>query len=285
MRNAILALTLLLLPGVAFARGRGAGSGAQSLKSPDSLYGLCSQDLSNVDSDWTKGQPNTSYCQDIDSTLDEQKGCDIGGGKPPPKKSLKSDMTISQQLSQDKDFLDSLKKEDAFKKDSACLDKIEQIKGDPTKWNLFLKQIFASLFIQENEWKSGPTSSMGAQGLGQLDPASVKAYGKCNKACAEIGKTRVVKGGKDHIGDHNNVKCAVAIGLYWMGRDGKLGEGSGNSGSYGMARYFQPFRNIDKKKWRDKYMIPKVAKYCKEAMDNEAGSAPKPSNWNTNSGK
>lgn len=265
MKSVISVLLMLMLPGLASALPLG-GRSSRGLKEGSSMYGLCSQDLVNVDSAWTKGQPNASYCQDIDETLDNQMGCNLKL-KRPGKHKLDETKTIADQLRENPAFIRSLHE--------ACGDKIEKIKNDPVKFKLFLKQLMAVLFIQENEWKTEPTSYMGAQGLGQLDAASVRAYGRCNQACADIGKTRITKGGPNHVGDHNNVKCAVTISLFYMGIDDTMGYGRGNNGSYGIARYFQPFRKINTKD-REEWMMPKLKKYCNERIDQESDSSSTP---------
>jgi hypothetical protein len=60
-----------------------------------------------------------------------------------------------------------------------------------------------------------------------------------------------------------------------MGIDDTMGYGRGNNGSYGIARYFQPFRKINTKD-REEWMMPKLKKYCNERIDQESDSSSTP---------
>ena len=67
------------------------------------------------------------------------------------------------------------------------------------------------------------------------------------------------------------MKCGVTIGLFWMAQDHVMGEGSGNRKARGMARYFQPFRNIDKS--NRTWMMGKLKNYCNTRIDQDMPSS------------
>lgn len=156
---------------------------------------------------------------------------------------------------------------------------INEIASDQAKFNSVMQQVVAALIIEESEWQGrpGPKFSVNgvkknsAQGLMQLSLDSVKQKPyECG--CKKIKST------EDVVDDKKNLECGTWIAMYWIDKDGTLGEGSGNKKSKGAARYFQPFREIDKQK--RKRMQGKVSQYCTErgtkgnGLDEEAQSAP-----------
>jgi hypothetical protein len=130
-----------------------------------------------------------------------------------------------------------------------------------------LQQILATLVIAESGWKQeavGPGlkqedgSMKSAQGLLQLTGDSVQAdtY-KCG--CKDVpsgplGDSKLKEDG------HLSIACGSYIAMHWMNEDGQVGSGSGEGGSKGIARYFQPFRDIDNEK--QKKFKEKVNVYC-----------------------
>ncbi len=230
----IFSLCLLLLALTEPAWGRaGVGRTAGGLKDPKSLAGLCTQE--NGSQNWVK----KGYCKTLQESM--TKGC--SGQK-----------------------LESIR-------NKAMQGKIEGLNEycpggqnmaqDKEKFAQFMTQLTAALTIEESDWRENVrTSSMGAKGLMQLSYKSVKqkAY---NCGCNSIRSDADVS--RDH---HKNLRCGSYIVLHWIDKDNVIGKGSGNKGSRGAARYFQPFRDIDKKK-RER-MKQKIANYCKQ---REAGQA------------
>jgi hypothetical protein len=135
-----------------------------------------------------------------------------------------------------------------------------------------LQQIIASLVIAESGWKQDAvgcevveSSGKRAQGILQLEAGSVGAE-KYNCGCKDVTSDEQLK-----ADPKLSLKCGTHIALYWMNQDSEIGSGSGNDGSRGAARYFQPFRDIDIEK-RHK-LERKVAEYCKTFETNTPAGA------------
>ena len=256
MRYALpLLASALLFSTSAFARHLGGGGQATSgLKDGSSLTGLCSGDPQNTGGRWR------NWCKDIDDELmAPAPNCKVGNGRE-----------VSAGKGSDGSFCDVLREEilaDGNEKNNylgfgeACPpDKLKEILNDQTKFELFTKQLMAVLTIQESECNPHSTSNMGAKGLMQLDRKSVSGYGQCCGACKTLGHTGNISSDND-----DNMKCGTAIAMYWMVSDKTMGNGSGNKGSKGIARYFQPFRRIDRANRR--WMMAKTKNYCENRID------------------
>ncbi len=227
-----LLVLLVLLSEPAWGRA-GVGRTAGGLKDPKSLAGLCTQE--NGSQNWVK----KGYCKTLSESMNN--GCSGEKLESIRNKAMKGKIEGlndycpgGQAMAQDKE-----------------------------KFAQFMTQLTAALTIEESDWRENVgVSSMGAKGLMQLSYGSVKqkAY-SCG--CNSIRSDADVR--RDH---HKNLRCGSYIVLHWIDKDGVIGKGSGNKGSRGAARYFQPFRDIDKKK-RER-MKQKIANYCKQ---REAGQA------------
>ncbi len=227
-----------LISSVANAAVGGGAGGSGAMKDPNSLYGLCTQSggLGQV---WlTQG-----YCDAVREKIEKPISCN--GVDNAVQKILASKKAMDSM----KDFCPG----------------VTFSAGNEKEFVMFFQQIIAALTIEESTWKDNDTSSMGAKGLMQLSKGSVRGYAKCDKGCAEMAKSG--KMGGDVQSNMNNVTCGTAIALVWVAKDETLGGGSGNKGSRGIARYFQPYRNIDKVK--RKRMQDKVANYCRTQLKKD----------------
>ncbi len=139
------------------------------------------------------------------------------------------------------------------------------IKNDREKFKLFFKQVVAALTIEESGWNDRGVSWMGARGLMQLSRDSVRGYARCDAGCARIAKTGQIAGNTQ--ANMDNLTCGTSIALVWLAKDGTMGQGTGNKRSRGIARYFQPYRDIDKVK-RER-MKAKLANYCRKQLNLE----------------
>lgn len=232
IKSLSLFVLFLLFSNQAWGRA-GVGRTASGLKDPKSLAGLCTQE--NSSQHWVR----KGYCKTLHESI--SKGC--GGQKLESIRNKASRGRIeglndycpgSQSMAQDKE-----------------------------KFAQFMVQLTAALTIEESDWRENiRSSSMGANGLMQLSHKSVKqkAY---NCGCSAIRSEADVR--KDH---HKNLRCGSYIVLHWIDRDNVVGKGKGNKGSRGAARYFQPFRDIDKKKRRR--MQQKLANYCQKFNSGQA---------------
>jgi|GEM_PF-5031250 len=218
--------------------GGGAAASSSGLKNAGSMYGLCTKAEGNETQMWMA----QGYCQAVDEKLRQAENCNGVQG------SL-VDAAMAKL------------KEDELKEFCPGVD----LKNDRNKFILFFKQVVAALTIEESDWSDKSTSSMGAQGLMQLSAGSAGGYAKCDKGCERIYKTGKIKGSRE--ANMDNMTCGTTIALVWVAKDGVLGEGSGNKKSRGIARYFQPYRNIDKVK-RER-MKKKVANYCQKQLNQE----------------
>lgn len=232
LKGLALLVLVFLTSQQAFARG-GVGRTASGLKNPNSLDGLCTQE--NSSRNWVaKG-----YCKTLHESMSQ--GC--AGQKLESIRSKAAQGQIEglqdycpngQAMAQDKD-----------------------------KFTQFMMQLTAALTIEESDWSERVgVSSMGAKGLMQLSYSSVKqkAY---NCGCSSIKSDADVS--RDH---HKNLRCGSYIVLHWIDKDKVIGKGGGNKGSRGAARYFQPFRDIDKKK-RER-IKQKLSNYCKQRESGQA---------------
>jgi len=240
MKSAIVVIALLIFCEHAFAApGGGSGASASAMKNSGSMFGLCTKPEGNDPQNWMK----QGYCQAVEEKIREANSC------------LKVKGNLVDTILGNQKALDSMKE--------FCPN--VDFKANKDKFVLFFKQIVAALTIEESTWKDNITSSMGAKGLMQLSRKSVAGYAKCDKGCAQIAKTGRIGGSRE--ANMNNMTCGTTIALYWIAKDGTLGGGSGNKGSRGIARYFQPYRNIDKVK-RER-MKKKVANYCNKQLNQE----------------
>lgn len=235
----LLALFLFISDSAFAAPGGGPGSSASGMKNSGSMFGLCTKVEGNESAEWMQ----RGYCKAVaDKLNDKNEGCNGVSG----------------------DLVDAARQKlPQNEADEFCPG--GNIKADREKFKLFFKQVVAALTIEESNWKDGGTSSMGAKGLMQLSRGSVGGYAKCDSGCARIAKTGQIAGSSQ--ANMDNMTCGTAIALVWVAKDGTMGGGSGNKGSRGIARYFQPYRNIDKVK--RKRMQEKIANYCKKQLNNE----------------
>ena len=218
-------LGVLLLSQEAFGRA-GVGSGAKGLKNPKSLDGLCT--VENKGQKWV-GQ---GWCKTIGESLN--KGC---SGQVTER------IRSKVQSGQIKDF-------------QQYCPNINEIAGDQFKFSEVLKQMMAALTIEESDWRhSLKPNKYKAEGLMQVSVGSVRNVKAYSCGCSGI------KGSKDLQDPHKNLKCGTYIALHWLDKDNTVGGGSGNKGARGIARYFQPFRNIDKHKRQR--IQNKISNYCK----------------------
>lgn len=241
-----LSLLLIFVANTALAKpGGGAGHSSSNLKDPNSVYGLCTNHEGNANADWMK----RGLCKSISETVLNMEACSIGS------KSTGGQGKVIDQIRNDQQTLKTM--------EQSCQG-ITEAARDRNKFANYFTQIIAALIIEESDWSNGSTSSMGAKGLGQLSQGSVKGYAKCDKGCANLGRTGNMKD------DHANVTCTTAIAMFWVAHDKELGKGKGNgngpTGSKGIARYFQPYREIDKTK-RER-MQKKVANWCQKNLHN-----------------
>lgn len=226
-------LVLLMATGTqAFAAGvRG---GARGIKNPNSLNGLCTK------ADSSQRWVARGWCKTMRESLEQGKGgC---------SKKAFGDVRSKAQNGTLKDV------------EKYCPN-VKELAANETHFAAFLTQLTAALSIEESDWtEKGKPSSMGAKGVMQLSLKSVKqkAYA-CG--CSDI------KSDRDLFDAHKNIKCGSFIALHWLSKDSQVGSGSGNKGSKGIARYFQPFRDIDRKK-RDR-MQKKLTNYCKQRGSGE----------------
>ncbi len=234
-KNLALLLGLILLAPQAWGRA-GVGRTAGGLKDPNSLAGLCTQE--NSSQRWVK----QGWCKTVSESMNQ--GCSA--------QKLESIRTkaMSNGIDGINDYCPNA----------------QAMAQDKEKFAQFMTQLIAALTIEESDWTTTSTSSMGAQGLMQLSYSSVKqkAY-SCG--CSSIRNAGDVKND-----GHKNMRCGSYIVLHWIDKDKTIGKGSGNRGSKGAARYFQPFRDIDKKK--RKRMQDKMKNYCKQRDTGQAQPVP-----------
>jgi len=232
------ALTLGLAQS-AFARPGGGGAAANSgMRNGGSMYGLCTAAEGNQAQIWmTQG-----YCRAVEEKLRQAQGCNGVSGNLVD--------TAMQKLPQEE-------------AEQYCPG--GNVKTDRNKFIKFFQQIVAALTTEESNWKDGGVSSMGARGLMQLSKQSVAGYKSCDQGCARIASSGKISGSTQ--ANMDNMTCGTSIALLWLAKDGTLGKGSGNKGSRGIARYFQPYRDIDKVK-RER-MKNKVSTYCKQRLNQE----------------
>ncbi len=239
---------VLILATGSSAGAAGVRGGASGLKDPNSLTGLCTKNDSGQR--WVA----QGWCKTMRESLEKGKGgC------------AKTKFSAVRGLAQNGGLKDIEK----------YCPNIKELAANETHFASFMTNLMAALTIEESDWtEKGPNSSMGAKGLMQLSLASVKqkAYA-CG--CSDI------KSDRDLFDAHKNAQCGSYIALHWMDKDKEVGSGSGNnktSGSKGIARYFQPFRDIDKKK-RER-MQKKLTNYCKQRgsgnIDLEGSTAGSP---------
>lgn len=229
----IASLTLLCLLSVSersFARaGGGAGAAATGLKSPGPA-GLCTGDTENQRKAWV----DKGWCKALfESVRGKDGGCERDNFNKLAQK------IRSNQINGFKEWCPQI---DSFKRDEDVA--------------MVLTQIVSTLIISESMWKQnavGPSlKGRHAQGLMQLSADSIKSY-KCGGCNSGISDSAL----KDDA--FKSLRCGTYIALSWMEKDSQVGGGSGKR-SRGIARYFQPFREIDKQK--REVMKKKVANYC-----------------------
>jgi hypothetical protein len=248
MKNQIIAflafLFVSLLSVEAFALPGGMSS---AMKDPNSLYGLCTQDGGNtvgLRQVWmTQG-----YCDAIRERIEKPISCNGV-----------------------EDAADKIRKGKVAQEIKSMCPEVDM--NSEREFTMVFQQIVAALTIEESTWKDNDTSYMGAKGLMQLSKGSVRGYAKCDAGCAQMGKSG--KMGGDVQSNMNNMTCGTAIAMVWVAKDQALGQGSGKR-SRGIARYFQPYREIDKRK-RER-MKNKVANYCKTQLKKDSTGEGTPAN-------
>lgn len=232
VKSLSLLVLLVFLSNQAWGRA-GVGRAARGLKDPKSLAGLCTQE--NSSQNWVR----KGYCKTLNESM--TKGC--SGQK-----------------------LESIRNKAANGRIEGLNDYCpgsQNMAQDKEKFAQFMVQLTAALTIEETDWRENVKPNyMGASGLMQLSYKSVKqkAY---NCGCSSIRSASDVS--KDH---HKNLRCGSYIVLHWIDKDNVVGKGKGNKGSRGAARYFQPFRDIDKKK--RKRMQQKLSNYCQKFQSGQA---------------
>lgn len=220
-----LVLALVFIAPQAWGRA-GVGAAAGGLKNENSLNGMCTTE--NSGQRWVA----QGWCRSITETL--SSGC--GGQKLEEIRNT----VINDGIEGIQDYCPN----------------ITSFATDREQFTQFMTQLMAVLAIEESDWRTGVTSSMGAQGIMQLSYGSVKQK-PYSCGCSAIRNANDVR--NDH---HKNVRCGSYIALHWIAKDKAIGKGSGNKGSRGIARYFQPFRDIDKKKRQR--MQNKMKFYCQQ---------------------
>lgn len=250
MKNLIFALLAFifvsLLSVEAFALPGGMGS---SLKAPNSLYGLCTQDGGNtvgLKQVWmTQG-----YCDAVRERIEKPMSCNGVDNAADKIRNGK----VAQEIK------------------SMCP---EVDMNSEREFTMVFQQIVAALTIEESMWKDNDTSWMGAKGLMQLSRGSVRGYAKCDAGCAQLAKTGKMSG--DVQSNMANMTCGTAIAMVWVAKDQVLGGGSvRRKTARGIARYFQPWGDVDKKK-RER-MKNKVANYCKTQLKKDSNDGGTPAN-------
>lgn len=286
MRNLvyIFILVLSITANRAHAIRSAAGRASMNMKDPNSLYGLCSSDESNRTTAWAGAPPaGKGYCKTIADTVNNSKVCKMDYhekkytemGKAKKGKGNDGDNLVDQ-LMKDEEFVASI--------EPYCPEVKEKYKADKAKFNSFLTNLVSSLVIEESTWRNNSTSWMGAKGFGQLDSKSVAAYGKCNEGCKNVANPK-----KGVWSAHDNLSCTTYISLHWMHYDSTIGHGKGNKGkSYGIATYFQPFRDSDRLRSRKRRgrnvassseqikrerIQNKMKNFCKNQLEIEAPSS------------
>ncbi len=223
-------LPLLLLGAALSAQARpggGVAAAAPQLKGPGPK-GLCTSDSENANEKWVKD----GWCKQIMETMTKED-C------------AKDDFEKLQQKAKSNQ-INGL--------DKYCSN-ISSKANNKNEFAGVMQQMIAALVIEESEWVAnakgpnitadGKTGSQipkgakvgNAKGLLQLSTDSVRKY----KCCKDL------KSDKDLNDPKKSLKCGTQIAIHWMQRDGEAGKGS-KSQARGAARYFQPYREIDKAK-------------------------------------
>jgi hypothetical protein len=234
------------------AIGGGAGLSAGGMKNPDSLFGLCTEAGGNTETNAHTPNRNNGgvgqvwltqgYCDAVRERIEKPIACN--GVDDAAQKIMNS----SKVMNEIKEFCPEA----------------EYTAGNPREFTMVFQQIIAALTIEESTWKDNDTSWMGAKGLMQLSKGSVRGYAKCDNGCAEMAKSG--KMGGTVQANMNNMTCGTAIAMVWVAKDETLGSGSGKR-SRGIARYFQPYREIDKVKRAR--MKEKVGNYCRTQLKKD----------------
>lgn len=254
MKNLNTALFFLcavsLLPVLALARpGGGLGTATTGLLDEGSK-GLCTSDSENSTENWVKD----GWCKQIMDVMTKEE-CG------------KEDFAKLQEKA----------KQGQIKDLELSCSSISSKAADKMQFAGVIQQIVAALVIEESSWdpkisgpditadgRTGPNihpgeSTDNAVGLMQLSVSSVGKY----QCCQDI------KSKADLQDPKKSLKCGTQIAIHWMQEDGELGGGSGKN-ARGIARYFQPYREIDKIK-RER-MQKKVNGYCARDSQPDAGS-------------
>lgn len=244
----LLAVSLLMSPSLHAKPGGGIGAAV-------SLRGLCTGRLSAY---------RAQLCAAMREEIENIKSCEIRLKK-----------TWIRAGEPGENLLDSLiRQPQTLESMKVGCSSVETVAQDRGRFSLYLQQVFAALINEESHWSNTSTSWMGAKGLGQLSRSSARVYSKCSQACAVLGSKR----GNVKKDDFNNVRCTAAIGMFWMAYDQTLGHGrSGRKATRkrkarastlaGLARYFQPYRDIDRHKRRSQQR--QLAYYCENRLDKD----------------
>jgi hypothetical protein len=128
-------------------------------------------------------------------------------------------------------------------------------------------QVLASLIVQESGWKTGAVEgewyknghAMGGHGLFQIGVNDRGRYDGCKR----INSTSIYN-------PEVNIECGSCIALQWIAADGKMGTGSSDGNSRGMARYFGPSR--DGQAHKRTAMQNAVSEYCKGNLGASVGT-------------
>lgn len=253
----LLILTALLgsLMGATTAQARtggGAARAAGQLKGPGPK-GLCTSDSENANEKWVK----EGWCKQIMETLTKED-C------------AKDDFEKLQQKA----------KANQIKGLDKYCSNVSSKASNRNEFAGVMQQMIAALVIEESDWdpkakgpaitadgKTGKSIPKGAatknaKGLLQLSTDSVGSY----KCCKDL-KTQA-----DLDNPKKSLKCGTQIAIHWMQRDGETGRGSGNKNSRGGARYFQPYREIDKAK-RERMQNKVNQGYCNRGGKPDSQSA------------
>lgn len=213
-----------------FARGGGGSASVPAgIKAPGPL-GLCTGDSENQGKAWV----DRGWCKTIyESVRGKEGSCERETFNKLAEK------IRANQINGLKDWCPQI---DSFKRDEDVA--------------MVLTQILSTLVISESEWKQdavGPNlNGKHAKGLLQLTASSIQSY-KCG-GCTSIKSDETLMNDA-----FKTLQCGSYIAMNWMQKDSQVGSGSGKR-SRGIARYFQPFREIDRRKRA--IMQKKVANYC-----------------------
>lgn len=248
----ILALLLLGALSAQARTGGGAAAGSSQLKGAGPK-GLCTSDRENANEKWVKD----GWCKQIMETMTKEP-CG------------KDDFDKLQQKA---------KNNQVNGLDKYCSN-VSSKAANRNEFAGVMQQVIAALVIEESEWVAGAKGpDITADGkIGKKIPKGAKvgnAKGLMQLSVDSVGKYKCckdIKSDADLKDPKKSLKCGTQIAIHWMQRDGEAGKGTGNKGARGAARYFQPYREIDKLK-RERMQKKVNQAYCNRNGKPDAQSA------------